>query len=328
LSQLAKASAQVAELQEKLTNLIPVLEVKAANSAKMQKEIEVKKKSVDVIVQECKTAEESAKQQLSLAEAKTAEAEFAKQKVEPIYQAAIKAVNGLQGSDVTELKGFKTATPPVQLVAKTLCLFFHVKPAMVPGPDGKTKIQDWWEPCKKNLLNATLLNNLKNYAKDDMTDDLVGTIEPVINEDNYAEAVLAKASKAALGISKWCRAIISYHHAMKIVIPVRIELAQGKETAAAAQKSWDEAKAKLAAVQAEFKKLVDELDATQAEETRLRNEKDDCERKVELAKALINGLANERENWKVDLAKNKEFRENIVGDVVIASGVIAYLGCS
>lgn len=58
----------------------------------------------------------------------------------------------------------------------------------------------------------------------------------------------------------------------------------------------------------------------------MRNEKDDCERKVDLAKSLINGLANERENWKVDLAKNRELRENIVGDVVISSGVIAYLG--
>ena len=46
-----------------------------------------------------------------------------------------------------------------------------------------------------------------------------------------------------------------------------------------------------------MKKLVDELEATQAEENRLRSEKDDCERKVELAKALINGLAAERENW-------------------------------
>jgi len=35
LSQLEKAASAVAELQEKLTALIPVLEVKAANSAKM-----------------------------------------------------------------------------------------------------------------------------------------------------------------------------------------------------------------------------------------------------------------------------------------------------
>jgi dynein heavy chain len=41
---------------------------------------------------------------------------------------------------------------------------------------------------------------------------------------------------------------------------------------------------------------------------------------------LINGLAAERENWKEDLAKNRELRENIVGDVVISAGVIAYLG--
>jgi dynein heavy chain len=47
LTQLAAAAKAVGELQEKLTALIPVLEVKAANSAKMQKEIEVKKKIVD-----------------------------------------------------------------------------------------------------------------------------------------------------------------------------------------------------------------------------------------------------------------------------------------
>jgi dynein heavy chain len=113
---------------------------------------------------------------------------------------------------------------------------------------------------------------------------------------------------------------------MKVVIPVRLELAAAREASAAAQKAWDTAKARLQAVQDEMNRLVDELEATQSEETRLRNEKEDCERKVELAKALINGLANERENWKIDLAKNKVNRENIVGDVVIAAGIIAYLG--
>jgi dynein heavy chain len=148
----------------------------------------------------------------------------------------------------------------------------------------------------------------------------------VLEDPNYAEAVLLKASKAAYGISKWCRAIVGYHGAMKVVTPVKVELAAAKESSAIAQKAWDEAKAKLQAVQDEMKKLVDALEETQNEETRLRNEKDDCERKVDLAKSLINGLANERENWKVDLAKNKENRLNVVGDVIIASGVIAYLG--
>lgn len=138
-----------------MTALIPVLEVKAANSAKMQKEIEIKKKVVDQTVAECKVEEDSAKQQKSVAEAKNAECEYELQKVTPIYEAAVKAVNSLQSSDVTELKGFKSVTEPVKLVAKTLCLFFNIKPAMVQ--EGKVKVPDYWEPCKKNLLTATLL---------------------------------------------------------------------------------------------------------------------------------------------------------------------------
>jgi hypothetical protein len=78
-------------------------------------------------------------------------------KVTPIYEAAVKAVNSLQASDVTELKGFKTVSEPVKLVAKCLCLFFNKKPAMIAAPDGKSKIPDWWESCKKDLLTATLL---------------------------------------------------------------------------------------------------------------------------------------------------------------------------
>lgn len=60
LTQLASASQQVGELQEKLTALIPVLEVKAAESAKMQKEIEAKKKIVDATVADCKVENEAA----------------------------------------------------------------------------------------------------------------------------------------------------------------------------------------------------------------------------------------------------------------------------
>lgn len=160
LTQLAAAAKAVGELQEKLTALIPVLEVKAANSAKMQKEIEIKKKIVDQTVSECKIEEDSAKAQKSIAEAKNAECEYELAKVTPIYEAAVKAVNSLSGNDVTELKGFKTVSEPVKLVARTLCMFFNTKPSMVTGPDGKTKVADYWEPCKKNILTAALLKQL------------------------------------------------------------------------------------------------------------------------------------------------------------------------
>jgi len=58
-----------------------------------------------------------------------------------------------------------------------------------------------------------------------LSDDLVAKLQLVIDEEDFSESRQAKASKAAFGISKWCRAIAGYHNAMKAVTPVKIELA-------------------------------------------------------------------------------------------------------
>lgn len=57
---------------------------------------------------------------------------------------------------------------------------------------------------------------------------------PLLAEDDFQDARLAKASKAAHGIAKWVRAIIAYDDAMKIVTPKKIELAKAVEMSAEA----------------------------------------------------------------------------------------------
>jgi len=72
--------------------------------------------------------------------------------------------------------------------------------------------------------------------------------------------------------------------------------------------------------------LLEKLMQKQQEEQSLRKEKDKCQNKVELATALISGLIEERENWKVSLKDRKADSKNLIGDTVICSGIIAYLG--
>ena len=113
---------------------------------------------------------------------------------------------------------------------------------------------------------------------------------------------------------------------MLIVNPKKEELRIAEEKAAAAQAVWDEALARLQKVEAEMKALVDDLDATVAKEKQLKADKQTYENKVELANTLIGNLKNERESWSVDLEAAKIFKENLVGDVLICSGILAYLG--
>lgn len=89
---------------------------------------------------------------------------------------------------------------------------------------------------------------------------------------------------------------------------------------------WDAAMEKLRAVEAEMKLLVDELDAAKKKKKFLQDEYELSEKKLERANALISKLKDEEKSWEVSLNVNKEFKKCLVGDIIISSGIIAYLG--
>jgi dynein heavy chain len=151
-------------------------------------------------------------------------------------------------------------------------------------------------------------------------------MKPMIEKVEFSDATLKKAGKAALGIGSWVKAIIEYDQAMKIVKPKQAELKIAKETAAAANKVKEEAEARLAAKEAELKACVDKLDAVQREEKKLRDMHDDMQAKKALAEMLINSLKGEREAWDKSLNKCREDKVTIEGDILICSGIMAYLG--
>jgi dynein heavy chain len=75
-----------------------------------------------------------------------------------------------------------------------------------------------------------------------------------------------------------------------------------------------------------MQKLIDEFDAAKAKEQELTDNFDDAEKKCSRAKSLIEKLANEEINWEISLRKNRADKLNLVGDIIISSGIIAYLG--
>jgi len=75
-----------------------------------------------------------------------------------------------------------------------------------------------------------------------------------------------------------------------------------------------------------MKLLVEELDAAEAKKKQLQEDFENAERKLTRANQLISKLKDEEKNWEKSLKDNKEFKVNLIGDIVISSGIIAYLG--
>lgn len=67
----------------------------------------------------------------------------------PALNAAIEALSQLSKGDIVEVNAMKKPPGGVVLVSKALCWCFGIKPKKVPSPDGKGKIDDYWDPSKK-----------------------------------------------------------------------------------------------------------------------------------------------------------------------------------
>ena len=185
----------------------------------------------------------------------------------PIYYKAVAAVERLSGADVTEMSRVNQPSEGLKIVAQSLCYFFienglnekryMIKKQTAKDPD----TYEYWTHCKKDVLSGKVLQKMKDFDKDNVDPDLVAKMEPLLKTDGYKDSALKNAGKAAIGIGSWCKAIIEYDNAMKIVKPKQAELKIAKAASAAANKIKEEAEARLAAKEAELKECVDKLDA-------------------------------------------------------------------
>ena len=138
---------------------------------------------------------------------------------------------------------------------------------------------------------------MKGFDKDNFNPDIVTAMNPLLSDPRFTDAALKNAGKAALGIGSWCKAIIEYDNAMKIVKPKQAELKVAKAASAAANAIKEEAEARLAAKEAELKACVDKLDEVQRQEKYLRDEHDSMQAKKALADLLISSLEGEKISW-------------------------------
>jgi dynein heavy chain len=197
----------------------------------------------------------------------------------------------------------------------------------VAAPDGKGKVDDYWEPCKKELFNdARLLNHMIDYDKDNMGEDLIRKVTPLYEDPAFDPDAIKKASTAAMGICKWIRAMVVYDKVAKEVGPKKLKLAGAEKSAEDALNMVDALKKELAEVIAK----VNDLEELQTEKTNKMNElqkmKDDCSNKLVRAEKLITGLGGEKVSWTNKSKKLGVDYINLTGDILIAAGIMAYLG--
>jgi len=75
-----------------------------------------------------------------------------------------------------------------------------------------------------------------------------------------------------------------------------------------------------------LRKLQEDLDSAQKRKAQLEFEVDLCAKKLVRAQKLIGGLGGEKTRWTIAAENLQKIYDNLLGDVLVSSGVIGYLG--
>merc|ERR1719181_1506165 len=332
---------------KKLSDGVVKLEATADSVAVLEEEIKVKaveveakKAEVEAMIpkleeEKSKAGDEAAKANVIAAAATKKETEVIAMKADievklaaaiPALEAVSKALDSLNVKDLGELKSLKKPPAGVDDVTAACICLLQTKDLPFKKVDTSWKAaQAMMSPPPKFL--ETMLG-----FKQKIDDGLVPksnfpNIQELLALEHFEVEIQRKKSNAAAGLTDFIININIYNDINENVEPMRIAAANAtaeletaiasKEAALAAKKQAEDTVAELTR---QFNEAVAEKEAVIAEAER-------CERKLGLAQRLMAALGSEGARWKESIITLNESLTILVGDVLLASAFVSYIGC-
>lgn len=312
LDKLLETNDVVASMKIELTALEPELKQKSEDTAKLMEKLAVDQEAADVVkkvvLEDEAVAKVKAEETKSIADDAQRDLDLAL----PALDNALKALDSLEKSDITEIKGFNNPPKMVQTVMEAVCILLGAKP-------------DW--PTAKTLLGDTnFLRNLYNYDKDNIAESKLKKIRPYIENPDFQPEVVAVVSKACRSMCLWVRALDIYAKVFKEVEPKKAKLKQAEDELKVVMGELKIKQDKLAEVEAQIKELQDMYETSVSEKKKLEHGMAQTSSRLKRASKLTTALADEQVRWKESIEVFDKELNNVTGNVFIAAACVAYYG--
>eukprot|EP00752_Nemacystus_decipiens_P011484 g10196.t1 len=294
------------------------------------KEVEAKKLGTEVLLEEMGVQRSEAEAQQAIADVEKSKADLAANNArnieveaemelavaKPALMAAHEAVNCLDKASLTELKSFSKPPPGVDLVTTALLIMVKLE-----------RKNFSWENAKKMMAKVDAFKEqLEEYRGEDVPEEVVKRVQPLLLEPDFTYAVMKTKSAAAANLCNWVINIINFNQIYKKVKPLMDALEAAQEAKAVAIADLAKVEDALAVINAHLGKLEKSFMEATEEKTRVEGQASACKERLGLAERLTNGLASENERWGEEVERLQTRGSSIVGDVLLAAAFVSYAG--
>ncbi|TYZ65733.1 hypothetical protein PybrP1_011994 [[Pythium] brassicae (nom. inval.)] len=312
VKKLEETNNIVDALKRELLELQPVLQQKAVEAEELLKRVSVDQKAAAVVRERVSQDEAVVAKQAEEVAAVQADAQKDLDVAMPALSNAVKALDSLSKSDITEVKSFAKPPEAVETVMNAVCLLLNEKQS--------------WDAAKKVLSDVAFLDRLKGFDKDNIPAATLKKLGKSVADPGMAVEVVAKVSRAATSLCMWVHAMDVYSRVAKEVGPKRETLERMNTMLADANAVLQEKQRELRLVNESVARLETQCKDTVDEKDRLARDAEVTEKRLVRAEKLIAGLSVEGARWKESVALLATSIRALIGDTFLAAACISYYG--
>ncbi|KAI9220476.1 dynein heavy chain and region D6 of dynein motor-domain-containing protein [Blastocladiella britannica] len=326
LSKLLEAAESVAVLQKELVVKEKDLAVASKAADEVLADVTVSTAAAEKVKDEVLKVKTRAEAMANAIKADKQLAEGELEAAKPALEEAASALNSIQPSHISSVR--KLAKPPhlIMRIMDGVTLLMKRRIDFITQDADRPCCKPSWSESLKLMSQPDFLSSLLNFPKDEINEETVELLQPYIEMPDFSLEGAKKVSADVAGLASWVRAMCSYYHINKKVIPLKANLIVAEHKLALAMGELNAAQAILDEKQAVLDILKEKYNHAISSKQALQADADGCKRKMSAATALISGLKGEKDRWT---QQSKEFAERIgrlVGDIMLCSAFLSYSG--
>eukprot|EP00756_Hemistasia_phaeocysticola_P021738 Hpha_TRINITY_DN15791_c11_g1::TRINITY_DN15791_c11_g1_i1::g.41603::m.41603/K10408/DNAH; dynein heavy chain, axonemal len=319
LLQLKRAREDTVSLQEVLGKKQTVAAQKKAGVDDILARLANEKRMLEAESARCERQEAEAKDMHKVVEEKTRECEEDLAKAEPLLIKAQEALDTLNKANLTELKSFKNPPADVQSVLACVCIL--LSPASAPARD-----KSWGAALKFMQRVDIFLQALKSYNKENIPASHISQLEPYLRNPGFTGEAVSQKSAAAAGLCEWVRNVVRFYQMHCYVQPKRENVAESRIRLEEMNQRLVRIKAQLGRMRPRYAELAADVARAQEDRDSVVNQAAEMQERLQLSRRLVTALHSEQGRWESEVVELLEKRQVMVGDMLLAAGLVAYAG--
>ncbi|KRX01504.1 P-loop containing nucleoside triphosphate hydrolase [Pseudocohnilembus persalinus] len=317
VNKIQHAKTMIIELQEKMTNLQPLLIQKTAETEQLIKKLRVDKDQASIQQKIVEEEERIVNDKKLFIEEKAEEAQKILAEAKPQLKIAQESLNTLNRNDISEIKSIPSPHPLVKFTMECVAILLE---------EGTS-----WDSIKRFISDSHFLQRLKqmNSVKSisSVKPQTLQTLKDKIAKNSeFKPKSIKNISLASKSICEWVLAVMN-------VVEVYNQIQEKKENVNDLKKELLKTQEQLQKKREEMefqvqkvKTLENEFQDSQQQKQQLNEDIQKTQKRLTQASSLLDGLADEQVRWQEQVESIEKKIQLLPGDMFISAGCVNYHG--